>query len=290
MNDVVNIKKFFETNYDIDETMVLTDDRRTEPSTDYLPTRKNIIAGFKWLVRNAKAGDSLLLHYSGHGGKVKNTDGTEASGYDQTVIPLDYEKAGHIIDDDVHDMLCKDLPKGVRLTAIFDCCHSESIMDLPYIYNINGNLEIIESDRNQSIAKLVAAGTRYVMGDKKQAGKMIVNEMKDLFMNSSLKKRDGRSGDARAKAAEQNTTQADIVMFSGCKDDQTSADTKVDGEASGAMSYALIKTLTKANRTKTSLTYTQLLRDMREVLEGRYTQVPCLSAGRRLVLDHPFMI
>ena len=26
------------------------------------------------------------------------------------------------------------------------------------------------------------------------------------------------------------------------------------------------------------------------VLEGKYTQVPQLSAGRRLVLDHPFQI
>jgi len=266
--------------------MVLTDDPETEPETDHAPTKKNILAGFKWLVRNVQPGDSLLLHYSGHGGKVKNTDGTEASGYDQTIIPLDYHKAGQILDDDVHDLLCKDLPKGVRLTAIFDCCHSESIMDLPYIYNINGNLEIVESDRNQSIATLVAAGTRVLLGDKRGQKEMIKGA-KVLF-NDLFKKKDGRSDDARQKVIRSNTTAADIIMFSGCKDDQTSADTKVDGEASGAMSYALIKTLTKHKKRK--LTYTQLLREMREVLEGKYTQVPCLSAGRKLVLDHPFMI
>ena len=286
VNDVVNIKKFFEKHYPIDESMVLTDDPQTEPETDHAPTKKNILAGFKWLVRNVQPGDSLLLHYSGHGGKVKNTDGTEASGYDQTIIPLDYHKNGHILDDDVHDLLCKDLPKGVRLTAIFDCCHSESIMDLPYIYNINGNLEIVESDRNQSIATLVAAGTRVLLGDKRGQKEMIKGA-KVLF-NDLFKKKDGRSDDARQKVIRSNTTAADIIMFSGCKDDQTSADTKVDGEASGAMSYALIKTLTKHKKRK--LTYTQLLREMREVLEGKYTQVPCLSAGRKLVLDHPFMI
>jgi hypothetical protein len=37
------------------------------------------------------------------------------------------------------------------------------------------------------------------------------------------------------------TTVADVIQFSGCKDEQTSADAFINGEASGAMSYALIK-------------------------------------------------
>lgn len=266
--------------------MILTDDPEAEPETDHAPTHKNIIAGFRWLVKDAKPGDSLLLHYSGHGGKVKNTDGTEASGYDQTVIPVDFERAGQIIDDDVHGILCKNLPKGVRLTAIFDCCHSESIMDLPFTYNVNGNLEIVENDKNQSISKLVAAGTRFFL-DKKQ-GKQFAKELKDFVKDTVLSKGGGKTSDARKEDMKAKTTDADIIMFSGCKDDQTSADTSVNGEASGAMSYALIHTLKK--RTNRSITYTELLREMREVLEGKYTQVPQLSAGRRLVLDHPFKI
>lgn len=288
VNDVVNIKKFFESNYQIDEKMVLTDDIEAEPDTDNAPTYKNILSGFRWLVKDAKAGDSLLLHYSGHGGKVKNHDGTESSGYDQTVIPVDFQEKGQIIDDDVHNILCRDLPKGVRLTAIFDCCHSESIMDLPFIYNVNGNLEIVENDKNKSIATLVAVGTRFLLdGNKKKAGKAFAKEITGM-VKEAMGKKDGRPDDARNKIIKSNTTEADIIMFSGCKDDQTSADTSVDGEASGAMSYALIHTLTKYK--KKSLTYTQLLRQMREILEGKYTQVPMLSAGRRLVLDHPFKI
>lgn len=288
VNDVVNIKKFFETNYPLDDKMVLTDDIEAEPETDHAPTHKNILSGFRWLVKDAKAGDSLLLHYSGHGGKVKNHDGSEASGYDQTVIPVDFEKSGHIIDDDVHNILCRNLPKGVRLTAIFDCCHSESIMDLPFVYNIKGNLEIVENDRNQSIATLVAVGTRFLLdGGKKQTRKLLTTEITNI-VKGAMGKSDDRTKAAREKAIRENSTKADIIMFSGCKDDQTSADTKVDGEASGAMSYALIHTLRK-HKTRPP-TYTQLLREMREVLEGKYTQVPMLSAGRKLVLDHAFKI
>jgi len=292
INDVINIKNFFKSHYQIDDIMVLTDDKRAEPDTNHSPTRKNIIDAFKWLIKGAKKGDSLLLHYAGHGGTAKNLDGTEASGFDQTLIPVDFKTAGQIIDDDVHDILCRSVPKGVRLTGIFDCCHSESIMDLPFTYNINGNLEIIENDKNQSIATLVAGGTRFLLdGNKKQVKNIFKTEISNL-VGAAMGKDTSSNDTAHAKLAEQNQTNADILMFSGCKDDQSSADAKIDGKASGAMSYALVKTLKKQYKGNTHhpITYTELLREMRTVLEGKYTQVPQLSAGRKLVLDHPFQI
>ena len=76
---MVNIKKFFKSHYHIDEVMVLTDDKRAEPETNYAPTRKNILMAFRWLRKGAKKGDSLLVHYSGHGSRVKNLDGTEGT-------------------------------------------------------------------------------------------------------------------------------------------------------------------------------------------------------------------
>lgn len=44
--------------------IVLTDNRR-EPQ--YQPTGQNMLAAFHWLVSNNNPGDSLFLHYSGHG-------------------------------------------------------------------------------------------------------------------------------------------------------------------------------------------------------------------------------
>lgn len=38
---------------------------------------------------------------------------------------------------------------------------------------------------------------------------------------------------------EELSSPADVIMFSGCKDDQTSADAQEAGKATGAMSYAL---------------------------------------------------
>lgn len=86
------------------------------------------------------------------------------------MIPLDYETAGQIVDDDIHDLLVKSLPKGVRLTAILDCCHSGSVFDLPYTYTIDGKLEIKVTDNRQAaIEAAIAAGKAYLVGDKKAA-------------------------------------------------------------------------------------------------------------------------
>jgi len=115
----------------------------TEEQGKSQPTKANLIAAFKWLVSNTKAGDSLFLHYSGHGSQVKDPDGDRESGMDDTIVPLDYTKAGQIDSDFLHRALVDGLPKGVRLTAIFDCCHSGTILELPYTYrtDADGNVK-----------------------------------------------------------------------------------------------------------------------------------------------------
>jgi hypothetical protein len=50
---------------------------------------------------------------------------------------------------------------------------------------------------------------------------------------------------AAEKAKQANTSPADVISWSGCKDTQTSADAVESGEATGAMSWAFITSLTK---------------------------------------------
>lgn len=44
-----------------------------------------------------------------------------------------------IRDDDLYDILVKALPDGVHMVSLMDCCHSGSIMDLPYIFKGDGS-------------------------------------------------------------------------------------------------------------------------------------------------------
>lgn len=43
---------------------------------------------------------------------------------DETILPSDWRISGHIVDDEINDILVQRLPEGAKLTAIMDCCHS----------------------------------------------------------------------------------------------------------------------------------------------------------------------
>ncbi|CAD2220624.1 Caspase domain containing protein, putative [Angomonas deanei] len=132
VNDVKQeLATFQQTGFPVDEMVILVDDDDFPNFTDY-PTRWNIIRYMAWLVKGAEDGDVLFMHYSGHGSQTRSNDPFEE--YDQVICPMDYTSAGCIVDDDIFNILCRNLPKGVRLTVLFDCCHSGTMMDLPYIY------------------------------------------------------------------------------------------------------------------------------------------------------------
>jgi hypothetical protein len=93
----------------------------------------------------------------------------------------------------------------------------------------------------------------------------------------------------KPEAVHVRTTLADVVQFSGCRNDQTSADAFIDGQPSGALSYALVKCM---NEQGTEQTYSELLVNIRTVMQqGKYSQVPQLSTGAITEnLDSPFFM
>ena len=116
-------------------TLLLDDGQHTEP------TRDNIMNAYKTLVAQSQPGDVCFCHYSGHGGKVRDDDGDEKDGYDETLVPLDYASSGQIRDDDIFKTLIGPLAKGVTLTSVMDCCHSGTVLDLPYVFVGDGSQE-----------------------------------------------------------------------------------------------------------------------------------------------------
>jgi metacaspase-1 len=115
---------------------ILMDDGKCTP-----PNKAEILAAIRWLVQGAQPGDSLFLHYSGHGGQLPHATGDEKDGYDDTLVPLDYHCAGQIRDADLLRELILPLPAGVLMTAVIDC-HSGSLLDLPYEFTASeGNTQ-----------------------------------------------------------------------------------------------------------------------------------------------------
>lgn len=112
-------------------SILMLSEEETDPNR--IPTRQNIISALKWLVKGCQPGDSLVFHYSGHGFSMEDTNGDEVDGFDETLVPLDYEVAGMIVDDEINELIVKPIPAGVKLHAIIDSCHSGTVLDLPYL-------------------------------------------------------------------------------------------------------------------------------------------------------------
>ncbi|KAH6912309.1 metacaspase-1 [Coprinopsis sp. MPI-PUGE-AT-0042] len=132
--------------------LLLTDDDRNNKK----PSRRAIFEAAMWLVQGAKRDDSLFFHYSGHGGQAEDASGREADGQDEVIFPVDFEKEGDIIDDELYDSLVRPLPAGCRLTAIFDSCHSGTVLDLPYVHSAHGRLRSINHVSKRALQRKVA--------------------------------------------------------------------------------------------------------------------------------------
>lgn len=75
---------------------------------------------------------------TGHGGRLRDDDyGEEEDGYDETLVPVDYSSAGQIRDDDLYTSLVCAMSSGATLVSLMDCCHSATVLDLPYKYRAN---------------------------------------------------------------------------------------------------------------------------------------------------------
>lgn len=273
INDVRNIRQFVQTKFGFQDDKIrqLTDD--LEPAQH--PTKANILDSLRWLVEGAQPGDSLFLHYSGHGGTKKDEDGDEADGQDETICPVDVATAGQIIDDELHAILVLSLPKGVRLTAIFDSCHSGSVMDLPFSYTIDGNFQVTEIDNRVKAIRHGVRGVRALLAKDLRG----IRE-EGVGLVKTLMSKDTSNKEAEEKARKEKRTDADVIQLSGCRDDQTSADANIKGAATGAMSYAFIQVMGKRLEAAAApLTYTQLLGELRGVLKGKFSQVPQMSTG-----------
>lgn len=210
INDVKNMSTYLNEyfGYKREDMVTLTDDQQNPMSQ---PTKANILRAMHWLIKDARPNDSLFFHYSGHGGQTKDLDGDEDDGYDEVIYPVDFRTAGHIVDDEMHRIMVQSLQPGVRLTAIFDSCHSGSALDLPYIYSTQGVLKEpnLAKEAGQGLLGIVSS---YARGD---IGSMIGTA-------SSLFKKAVSGDDVRQKNLRTKTSPADVIMWSGSKDTQTS--------------------------------------------------------------------
>lgn len=148
---------------------------------------------------------------AGHGGQTEDLDGDEEDGFDEVIYPVDFKRAGHIVDDYMHQVMVASLLPGVRLTAIFDSCHSGSALDLPFIYSTQGVLKEpnLAKEAGQGLLGMV---TSYAKGDLGGVASGAFNLIKRVAKGNDVTEANKRT----------KTSPADVIMWSGSKDVQTS--------------------------------------------------------------------
>ncbi|KIV79291.1 hypothetical protein PV11_06859 [Exophiala sideris] len=293
IGDVRNMQEFLASrmysNHPRD-MVVLTDD--TDPGGPYFPSAHNIIAAMRWLVSEPET--MCFLHYSGHGGQVADQDRYRSSGFDDTIVPVDFEVNGQIPSSVLHRTLVSAMHPSSTLFILFDCCHSGSAVELPYVYRTDEDGNVNLMDNLKQGAELFGEASHLIRGDTAFDE---VGEARHLlagatsFFRSLKHQYDGdyreglqEDGDFDAWAQEGKS----VFMFSGCKDEQTSADAFINGRHVGAMSWAFLETMKLDYNW--NISYVQILQNTRDLLQQRYSQIPQLSCGYRFDLNSPFRI
>lgn len=207
INDVEQISKFITANLQI-PVEVYTD------NTDLKSTSYDGIIQKLYGLAIESYRDNLefvWIHYSGHGSYQKDTSGDEKDGFDEGLVPSDYEKKGILLDDVINRAIACFNPK-TRILFICDACHSGSMLDLRLSWN-NNKQSFVDNSKCGIKAKTIlisgcmdrqtSADAWNLLGDFKSIGALTAcilkvlqktpNQLKDVFafitsVRSELKK------------------------------------------------------------------------------------------------------
>lgn len=253
VNDVKNLSGALTTYYGFAAKDITT-------LTDAQATKKAMERAIKKLIRSGKKGDTLLLHYSGHGSNVPDDNGDEADHRDEILCPTDLDWKDPFRDDWLRKTLGK-LRSGVNLTVIMDCCHSGTI-------------------------------TRVMNPDAPRKQRYLPCPWDLIATESGRKLRGtlrGQLGKApRGRRRKKDIVHADIqeMLITGCRDTQTSADAHIGGSYNGALTYYLVESIKEAEG---KLTYRELhQRTIAKLKQENFDQIPQLE-GKRDSFDRLFL-
>ncbi|KAK5108440.1 hypothetical protein LTR62_008327 [Meristemomyces frigidus] len=292
--DVANVREFLDAmGYPEDprSQVIMRDDSRTDPRGPFFPSGHNILAAMQWLI--SEPGTQNFLHYSGHGGQVAS-DGSRASGFSDTIVPQDFETNGQIASSILHRLLVSNLPPTSSLTVILDCCHSGSALELPYVFRADEDGNVNMMDNVKTGIQLVGAAEHLIQGGFNmgsiQDAQGLLAGATDFFKGLTHRAPEvDQYGLAQSDtyAATQSDGTKQVTMYSGCRDDQTSADASIAGSHVGAMSWAFLECMKQFGVRQS---YFQVLQNTRQILKGRYAQIPQLSVGYEQDLNYQIRI
>ncbi|ELU37470.1 caspase domain-containing protein [Rhizoctonia solani AG-1 IA] len=290
INDVFNIKRFLigmdNLLYDEADICVLADDESTHGEIgEAQPTREAMI----------------LVMEDDH-------DGDEWDGKDE---------CPYFFSAELYDLLVKPLPEGAGLTALFDSCHSGSVLGespllIPMerktgaftLQTCHGQCVFgsrIHTIYSNIVSTRLAARSRRPKTSRRMpklkllVPKIIKNDTNGLLLMWYVTKFDAcqdrnlifiyRYPCLGTHITTENVECVTDLCSYSCRDNQFSSDARFGGLPSGALSYAFIRAFHKFPE----LTYNQLLKAIFNELKGKFDQRPQLSGSHPIDMDLLFV-
>lgn len=166
-------------------------------------TRESVSDFIREAASKLESGDTFFLSYSGHGGQVKDVDGDEEDGKDETWCLFD----GQLLDDEL-EILWSLFAEGTRVIVLSDSCHSGTVTK-----------DTLEQDQPED------AGEPRMMPRADMTATYRKN--RDFYAQIQY--------DLPNPRPPLKTT---VRLFSGCQDDQLSYEAKPNGRFTTAISGA----------------------------------------------------
>ena len=133
VRDINHVERFLLTTLGVPNENIIkltaTDNGSPQPAEPrkLWPTYENIVAGFETLIRKARPGDQIYIHYSGHGGTVKSLiPDLKSNGLDEALVPTNIgnSEARFLRDIEMAKLLQTMAEHQLVVTMVLDSCHS----------------------------------------------------------------------------------------------------------------------------------------------------------------------
>ena len=247
--------------------------------------KSDVLEQLDWLFQGTKAGDRVVLHFSGHGSYVDDKDGDEPDGRDELIALYDMDFSDpdtYLLDDELRDWT-KKKPKGVELTVVLDNCNSGTGTRMFLAPQPDGVERQILVDQDTTLKRSLSSMSVLRGQDAaKAATRALQADNADLVLVRYLEPPQNvknRVSKARAKMASSRgfvkVKELNHVLLAACEDGQTAADATIDGKPCGAFTYFLNQTI----RTSGANIRRQDLIDKvaASLQQGHFSQIPQLE-------------
>lgn len=233
---------------------------------DHEATTANILAKLNWLV-DVNPGERVIFHFSGHGTQIPTSANNEADQLSEIICPVDFDwSKPKLITDKQLIQIFERIPAGCIFNWISDSCHSgDMTREMPMVVP------------NTFFAKIWYKLSFWKKPKYIQSRSMPVPPHMMLKIGA-LKAKGVKAARAMAGGV------LDVGFISGCKSNQTSADTEMNGQPCGALTYFLVKNLKATPHSPINDVVAAVNRDLRAY---GFTQEPQAEGAR---VNKPFLL